>query len=155
MSSSEIKVTDTNDNATTYAYYMFDKTYTTGVVEYSLTFSIEDFGSKWNMVQFMDGQSSICVRSCGTDTSLKNMIGYSCEGTSEDTLTSTLFEKNKNYEVILTIDYTNSVVTLSVGGYSKTLTGYTPSAITGVCFQTAKTATTRNITSTIPTVTVK
>lgn len=155
MSSSEIKVIDTNDNATTYAYYMFDETYTTGVVEYSLTFSVEDFGSKWNMVQFMDGQSSICVRSCGVDTSLKNMIGYSCKGTSEDTLTSTLFEKNKNYEVILTIDYTNSVVTLSVGGYSKTLTGYTPTAITGVCFQTAKAATTRNITSTIPTVTVK
>ncbi|MCR5112323.1 MAG: hypothetical protein K6A63_00070, partial [Acholeplasmatales bacterium] len=140
---------DAGSTSTTYAYYMFDNTYTSGTVTYTVTLRTGDnVGSKWNLVQFMTASGNIAVRSGGTVADYNGMFCYQANGGTETQISSTKWAKSTTYTIILTVNYDTNTVTLSINGETATLTGYTPEAITGIQFMTAKKAADRSFTVT-------
>ena len=126
---------------------MFDETYTSGKVTYTVTLKTGDnIGSKWNIAQFLTNNGNIAVRSGGTNADYKNKITYTVNGGDEVLISSTAWAKNTTYVIVLTVNYDTNVVTLSVNGNEVTLTGYTPTQINGIQFMTAKSAIDRSFT---------
>ena len=137
-----------NSDKTTYGYYMFNNSYTTGKVVYNVNITLgQNVGSKWNIVQFLDGNSNITIRSCGNggnDDPYKNKWGYSIDGGTNEIGSSLGVSKETTYTIVLTIDYDNQTAKVSINGTELTITGWNFVAINGIQFMTADSATDRS-----------
>lgn len=149
-SNNKFYINDTSDAYATNAYYMFENTYNSGKVTYTINVSLTGVGSKWNIVQFLGATKNIAVRAGGLNTDDKLKYAYSLDGgTSETIISSSKFAASTSYTIILTMDYTNSTAKLSINGTEVTITGYTLEEIKGIQFMTANSATDRSYTATI------
>ena len=129
---------------------MFENTYNSGKVTYTVNVSLTGVGSKWNIVQFLGSTKNIAVRAGGLNTNDKLKYAYSLDGgTSETIISSSTFAASTSYTIILTMDYTNSTAKLSINGTEVTITGYTLEEIKGIQLMTANSATDRSYTATI------
>jgi len=139
----EIKINDTSITETTYAYYMFDTTYDTGTHTYTVKLKTgSNTGSKWSFLQFLDGNSNISIRSCGTNETYKNYLGYMVDGT--EVATNLKIAANTEYTIILTINYDNNTASVSINGNSLNISGWTFNEIKGIQFMTAYSAADRS-----------
>jgi hypothetical protein len=139
-----LSLTDTSNTETTLAYYMFDTTYTTGTHTYSLKLKTgTNIGSKWSLIQFLDENEGLAIRSCGLTTEAKNKWGYAINSDTES-YSSLDVEKNKEYTIVLTINYDTSSVSLKINDTTIEITGWTISKIKGIKFMTAISAADRS-----------
>ena len=146
-----IIVTDTNKDATTAGYYIFDSTkkFTSGTHTYSLSITLEGVGSSWYFLRFLDadGNDSLCV---GTSKGTKH-IGYTLDianitdTSKEIDIANTAFATRTTYNFKLIVNYDTNTATLSVGDNSVQIDNFTVQ-ITGLKFFTAKAATDRSFT---------
>ena len=149
-SNNKLYINDTSADYTTNAYYMFENTYNSGKVTYTVNVSLNGVGSKWNIVQFIDANKNIAVRAAGLASADAKKYAYSLDGgTNETIISSSTFAASTSYTIILTMDYTNNTAKLSINGTEVTITGYTLEDINGIQFMTAKSATDRSYTATI------
>ena len=134
-----------NSEKTTIAYYMFSNTVNSGKVVYTVNIKTgEKNGSKWNVVQFIGESSSVTARSCGLIDDAKNKWGYSTDGGTTEHASDLDVAADTNYEIILTVDYTNNTTILSINDTEMTIEGWTQNKITGLKFVTADKATDRS-----------
>lgn len=134
-----------NSEKTTIAYYMFSNTVNSGKVVYTVNIKTgEKNGSNWNVVQFIGESSSITARSCGLTESAKNKWGYSTDGGTTEYASDLDVAADTNYEIILTVDYTNNTTILFINDTEMTVEGWTQNKITGLKFVTADIATDRS-----------
>lgn len=156
IESGSLHINDTSAS-TTWGYYMFDtvKLSLTGKVRISVDFVPPKSSSKWTIIQFMDGENNIFVRTDGDKKLGYNINGESVINTSTNkselvvhSIDSTAMVANKTYTIVLTIDYSSNGATISInGGTSVKLTGYTANkAIYGLGFMTAGSDMTRSYT---------
>ena len=149
-SNNKLYINDTSADYTTNAYYMFENTYNSGKVTYTVNVSLNGVGSKWNIVQFIGATKNIAVRAAGLASTDAKKYAYSLDGgTNETIISSSTFAASTSYTIILTMDYTNNTAKLSINGTEVTITDYTLGDIKGIQFMTAKTATDRSYTATI------
>jgi len=143
----KVTLTDTSSTKTTFAYYIFDNTYNSGVHTYTVNITLgENVGTKWSMVQFLDGDKNISIRSCGLETDNKNKWGYSLDGGSSEIPSSLSVSKGTTYTIVLTIDYDKQTAKVSINNTELTITGWTFNQITGIQFMTAAGAADRSFT---------
>lgn len=139
-----LTLTDTSNTETTLAYYIFDESYTTGTHTYSLTLKTgTNVGSKWSLIQFLDENDGLAVRSCGLTTEAKNKWGYAITSDTES-YSDLAVEKNKEYTIVLTINYDSSTASLKINDTTIEITNWTISQIKGIKFMTAITAADRS-----------
>ncbi len=137
----KITLTDTSSTKTTFAYYIFDETYTTGKHTYTINITLgNNVGSKWSLIQFLDGDKNLSIRDCGIDTNNKNKWGYSLDGGQTEVASELAVEKEKTYNIVLTIDYTNETAEVSINDTKITITNWNFSEIKGIQFMTAASA---------------
>jgi len=143
----KITLTDTSSTKTTFAYYIFDETYTTGKHTYTINISLgNNVGSKWSLIQFLDGDKNLSIRDCGIDSNNKNKWGYSLDGGQTEVASELAVEKEKTYNIVLTIDYTNETAEVSINDTKITITNWNFSEIKGIQFMTAASAQDRSFT---------
>ena len=143
----KITLTDTSSTKTTFAYYIFDETYKTGKHTYTINITLgNNVGSKWSLIQFLDGDKNLSIRDCGIDTNNKNKWGYSLDGGQTEVASELAVEKEKTYNIVLTIDYTNETAEVSINDTKITITNWNFSEIKGIQFMTAASAQDRSFT---------
>ena len=145
-STNRISINDSSDSHTTYAYYIFDNSYTTGTHTYTVKLTTTGIGSKWSIIKFMDGTNTIDIR-CSAKTNNKNYWSYSINNGTES-LSTLEFKSNTEYTITLTVNYSTSTTSVNVNGTTMNISGWTPAAIKGIQFMTAYTATDRSFTVT-------
>jgi len=148
-SNNTISIVDNANNKTTFAYYMFENTYTTGTHTYKLDLSLNGVGSKWSIITLLDGNNNIAIRSCGLNSSDAKKWGYSIDGGKTEVASTLAVESSKTYTIVITIDYDNKIATLKINDTTINIEGWTFNQINGIQFMTAISATDRsfNITS--------
>ncbi len=115
--------------STTYGYYIYNEAYNSGVARYSIDFIPQTENTKWGFISFItsDNQYITLV----TDGAKKINVTYG-ETTKES---GVLLEASKTYTIILTVDYTNGTMTISINGTEVSIES-SPS-IKGIKFTTA------------------
>lgn len=130
ISNSELLITDLGDS-TTYGYYIFNQTYTSGKVKISIDFKPQTANSKWPMIHFLDGSSNLRV--C---TDPNTILSYSLDGGSTTpAICGSKMQANSVYTIVLTIDYSTNQATIQIG--NDTVTFAYSKTINGIMFQTA------------------
>ncbi len=133
VSNGTLNIVDTSTTDTTYGYYMFDEPYQSGKVRITLDFLPITANGKWTMIHFLDGNKNIGIRS-NTD----KYLGYTIDGGTTDTpMQNQAYTANTTYTIVLTIDFDNPSASISINGTTKTISGYTPTSLKGIMFQTA------------------
>ena len=102
-----------------------------------------NIGSKWSLIQFLDENDGLAVRSCGLTTEAKNKWGYAVTSDTES-YSDLAVEKNKEYTIVLTINYDSSTASLKINDTTIEITGWTISKIKGIKFMTAISAADRS-----------
>ncbi len=131
ISNGALNIVDTSDTDTTFGYYMFNETYQSGKVRITLDFLPQTANGKWTMIHFLDGSTNIGIRSNDT-----KVLGYSYNGT-DVAVQNQPYTAGKTYTVVLTIDFDNQSASISINGTTKVISGYTPTSLKGIMFQTA------------------
>nr|MCR5350080.1 hypothetical protein [Acholeplasmatales bacterium] len=142
ISNNKLNINDTSDATATFGYYMFNETYTSGKIKYSVTFTPTKQAGSWSPVSFIGLEnSSISLRS-----NKEKILGCSITSDSITALSSAAYSANTVYTVVLTADYDNNIVKFALGDTEIIVSGITPFEVLGVKFMTAKTATDRSFT---------
>ena len=123
---------------------MFNQTYNSGKIKYTVTFTPTKAASKWSAVTFMGTSTNISLRS--NESSTNPIWGYTTDGTNVTSIASSAYSANVSYTVTLIVDYDTNTVKISLGDTEVTVSGITPQEIKGIKFMTAKTATDRSFT---------
>ncbi len=135
---------------TTWGYYMFDSIKPqTGKVKISVDFIPPTASTKWTILQFIDGENNILIRTDGN-----KKLGYTINGEKNGTdfvvhpIDSNPIVPNQKYTVELIVDYQRREASISInGGTSVVLQGYScTNTINGLGFMTAGKATDRSYT---------
>ncbi len=133
ISNGSLKINDTSTTATTYGYYMFGNSYSTGKVRISIDFTPQTSNGKWTMIHFLDNDKNIGIRTAETT----KYLGYTLDnGTTVTAIDTEALVANKTYTIVVTIDYNTGSGTISINNHTISFSGYT-SAIKGLMFQTA------------------
>ena len=132
ISNGKLNIIDTS-TATTFGYYMFDNSYSSGKVRISLDFTPETSNTKWTMIHFLDGISDIGIRTDG-----EKILNYTTDaGSTLYKVMSSAMSANSTYSIVLTIDFESNIAKISINGSEVTISGYTCDKISGIKFQTA------------------
>ena len=103
---------DNSTDATTYAKYKYENTYNTGIVKYTISVTPSTASSKWTLIEFVDGNSNILIR-----TDANKYLSYSVSGSDNLTkILSTALTAGTKYTITLIIDYDNDTVSIDVNG---------------------------------------
>ena len=103
---------DNSTDATTYAKYKYENTYNTGIVKYTISVTPSTASSKWTLIEFVDGNSNILIR-----TDANKYLSYSVSGSDNLTkILSTALTAGTKYTITLIIDYDNDTVSIDING---------------------------------------
>lgn len=128
-----LKIIDTS-TATTFGYYMFDQTYTTGKVKVAIDFTPTTSNGKWTPIHFLDGNSNIGIR-----TNDSKILGYTTDSSTVTTILNSAITANKTYHIELILDFDKNTASISIDGNTVVLTNYSCHELKGIMFQTAGT----------------
>ena len=128
-----LKIIDTS-TATTFGYYMFDQTYTTGKVKVAIDFTPTTSNGKWTPIHFLDGNSNIGIR-----TNDSKILGYTTDSSTVTTILNSAITANKTYHIELILDFDKNTASISIDGNIVVLTNYSCHELKGIMFQTAGT----------------
>ena len=128
-----LKIIDTS-TATTFGYYIFDQTYTTGKVKVAIDFTPTTSNGKWTPIHFLDGNSNIGIR-----TNDSKILGYTTDSSTVTTILNSAITANKTYHIELILDFDKNTASISIDGNTVVLTNYSCHELKGIMFQTAGT----------------
>lgn len=128
-----LKIIDTS-TATTFGYYMFDQTYTTGKVKVAIDFTPTTSNGKWTPIHFLDGNSNIGIR-----TNDSKILGYTTDSSTVTPILNSAITANKTYHIELILDFDKNTASISIDGNTVVLTNYSCHELKGIMFQTAGT----------------
>ena len=142
----KITITDTNSEATTIGYYMFEdsKRYTTGTHTYTINVTLGNVGGNWAFIRLLDANGSEFM-TIGAAASNKYMC-YTYKDTTQNTVKQTAFAANKSYTISLSINYDTNTASLTIDGTTVNISSFDTASISGIKFFTAKAATDRSFT---------
>ena len=121
-----------DSESTTYGYYIYQDTYDSGIVKYSIDFTPQTKNGSWTFISFITDDGEIGLR---TDSN-KN-IGVTTDGTNITTLNTAIAE-NTTYSFTLTVNYNTNTMTITLLDNTVSLTK--ANSISGIKFMTAGSA---------------
>lgn len=112
LSSNGLYLLDTTAS-TTYAYLVLNNKINTGVVKYEITFKTPDVqATKWSIVSLLNSDSTgLSLR-----TDANKYFGYVTDGDAATAIDTSAYQKNTEYTVTFTIDYTNKSAKIEING---------------------------------------
>lgn len=133
VANNKLNVHDESTTTTTWAYYMFDTTYTSGKVKYTVTFTPTKQAGSWSPITFMGSSTNLALRSNSS-----KIWGYSSDNSNVTTIGSDAYSINTSYTITLTIDFDENIVKMSLDDTEVTVTGISSYEVLGIKFMTAK-----------------
>ncbi len=122
-----------DSESTTYGYYIYENTYNSGIVKYSIDFIPQTKNGSWTFISFVTDDGEISLR---TDSN-KN-IGVTTDGGTNITTLNTEVAENTTYSFTLTVDYNTNTTTITLLDNTVSLT--IANSISGIKFMTAGSA---------------
>ena len=131
-----LKIYDTSEGdgvgKTTWGYYIFDDSYNSGTIKYSISFENLPNNSKWNFITFLqDDGKELAI---GTNGS--SLLSYTITGQDQVSFYPEKYEQG-SYTLNLIFDYDNNKHYIEFNGVKATIQGWEEAKITGLRFQTA------------------
>ena len=138
LSSNGLYLLDTTAS-TTYAYLVLNNKINTGVVKYEITFKTPDVqATKWSIVSLLNSNSTgLSLRTDGN-----KCFGYVTDGDAATAIDTSAYQKNTEYTVTFTIDYTNKSAKIEINGNEVVISF--DNTIDCIRFMTAGSATNRS-----------
>ena len=141
-----IYVNDTSATLSTVGYDIFgsNNQASSGIITYEMDVTLTGVGSKWNFLRFLDtqGNEALAIRAASDTKYMAYTLNN--DDSTEKVISSTAFSEG-TYHVSLTINYSTSTATLSVGNKTVTISSFNKT-ISGIKFMTAIKATDRSFT---------
>lgn len=132
ISNNSLNIHDESETTTTWAYYIFNNTYNSGIVKYTVEFTPTKAAGNWSPVIFLGESNRIMLRSDSTKA-----WGYSTDGANTYSSLGNAYSINKKTIVSLTMDFDNNKIILTVNDEEIKI-NQTPFKINGISFMTAK-----------------
>lgn len=134
-SSNGLEIYDNDGTTTLYGYYIFDKSYNSGVVKYIIKATFPTVNGSWTMISFIgkDG-NSFDIRSNKTT----QIFGYTLNNDANNTteVCTTKYSANTQYSFELTINYNDKKSSIQIGDNVINNISFSD-AIKGIRFTTA------------------
>ena len=113
-SSNGLEIYDNDENTTLNGYYIFDATFNSGVVKYTINATFPTLHGKWTIMSFIgENNNTFDIRS----NENTKVLGYSLNGAVANTVEvcTDKYETNTQYSFILTINYDENKSSIQIG----------------------------------------
>lgn len=113
-SSNGLEIYDNDENATLNGYYIFDATFNSGVVKYTINATFPTLHGNWTIMSFIGKNNNTFDIRSNENT---KVLGYSMNGVVANTVEvcTDKYETNTQYSFILTINYDENKSSIQIG----------------------------------------